>query len=136
MRSGVVWATWGYATLVVLGVVWVLVDDHLASRATASGLVGGASVALVVTALAPRHPLGWAPALFAFASVALGVHLVGSRLAELEQPGSTLGGSGTDLILLLLLVAWPVGFVLTVVLLLSRPVALVEPGGPPRSTDG
>ncbi|WP_130011638.1 hypothetical protein [Serinicoccus sediminis] len=136
MRSGVVWATWGYATLVVLGVVWVLVDDHLASRATASGLVGGASVALVVTALAPRHPLGWAPALFAFASVALGVHLVGSRLAELEQPGSTLGGSGTDLILLLLLAAWPVGFVLTVALLLRSPEKVVGADRPPRRVQG
>ncbi|KUG51107.1 hypothetical protein AVL62_12740 [Serinicoccus chungangensis] len=136
MRSGVVWATWGYATLVVLGVLWVLVDDYPASRATASGLVGGASVALVVTALAPRHPLGWAPALFAFATVALGVHLVGSRLAELEQPGSTLGGSGTDLILLLLLVAWPVGFVLTVALLLRRPSEGVERDGPPSPLHG
>ncbi|WP_299520340.1 hypothetical protein [uncultured Serinicoccus sp.] len=49
MRSEVIRATWLYAALVVLGVLWVVVDDHVASRATASGLVGGASAALLLT---------------------------------------------------------------------------------------
>ncbi|ANS79624.1 hypothetical protein SGUI_2228 [Serinicoccus hydrothermalis] len=121
MRSGVLWATGVYASLVVFGVVLVVVDDWEASGALASGLVGGGCAALVVTALAPRRTLGWAPALFAFASVALALQGIGVRLAELEQPGSTLGGSGLDLITLLLLFAWPVGLVFMIILLLQRP---------------
>lgn len=65
--------------------------------------------------------------MFVFASVALGMYRVGSRLAELEEPGSTLGGSGLDAVLRLLIVAWPAGFVLTIIAILTKPAEVVEP---------
>lgn len=127
MRSWVVWSTWVYAALVVLGVLWGIVDPWAASDAMSSALVGGGCMALATTAMAPRNPFGWAVPMFVFASVALGMYRVGSRLAELEEPGSTLGGSGLDAVLLLLIVAWPAGFVLTIIAILSKPAEVVEP---------
>lgn len=97
-----------------------------------SALVGGACMALATTAMAPRNPFGWAVPMFVFASVALAINSVGSRLAELEEPGSTLGGSGLDAVLLLLIVAWPAGFVRTIIAILSKPAEVVEPDRSPR----
>lgn len=132
MRSWVVWSTWVYAALVVLGVLWSIIDPLAASNSMDSALVGGACMALATTAMAPRNPFGWAVPMFVFASVALAINSVGSRLAELEEPGSTLGGSGLDAVLLLLIMAWPAGFVLTIIAILSKPAEVVEPDRSPR----
>lgn len=56
----------------------------------------------------------WAPPLLVFSTVTSVAHLLFVRLAELEEPGSTLGGSGSDLIVLLLIPAWLLAFAFTI----------------------
>lgn len=108
MRSGYV-----YAVVTVLGLVWFVLDSWSGSKAVAAGLFLGGALALALSAVPRPGRFGWGAPLLVFSTVALATHATSVRLSELELAGSTLGASGTDLIVLLLLASWLVGFAAT-----------------------
>ncbi|MFK5584837.1 hypothetical protein [Serinicoccus sp. LYQ131] len=97
----------------MLALVWFVLDSWSGSRAVAAGLFMGGSLALALSAVPRPGRFGWGAPLLVFSTVALATHRTSVWLSELEQPGSTLGASGTDLIVLLLLTSWLVGFAAT-----------------------
>lgn len=107
MRSGLV-----YTAITAAGIIWYIVDRWEGSRAVAASLVLGGALALALSAAQSLSAgtrgsrFAWAPPLLVFTTVTSGAHALYARLAELEEPGSTLGGSGSDLIVLLLIPAW------------------------------
>lgn len=109
MRSGLI-----YAAITAAGIIWFIVDRWEGSRAVAGSLVLGGALALALSAGTRVGRFSWAPPLLVFSTVTSGAHLLYVRLAELQEPGSTLGGSGSDLIVLLLLPAWLLAFVFTI----------------------
>lgn len=123
---------WGlvYGGIAVLGLVWGIVDDWAGSDAAAAALTAGGSLALAASGLMPRRPLDWAPPLLVFGTVGLATWQVSGSLAELDQPGSTLGGSGVDLVPILMMIAWVTGLVLTVVMLIRDEPDVVESDRP------
>ncbi len=109
MRSGLT-----YTAITAAAIIWFVADRWEGSRAVAASLVLGGALALALIAGTRLSRFAWAPSLLVFSTVTSGAYLVYVRLAELEETGSTLGGSGTDLIVLLLIPAWLLGFVFTV----------------------
>lgn len=101
-----------YTAITAAGIIWFIADRWEGSRAVAASLVLGGALALSAATRVSRF--AWAPPLLVFSTVTSGAHLLYVRLAELEEPGSTLGGSGSDLIVLLLMPAWLLAFVFTI----------------------
>ncbi len=130
MRSGIT-----YAAITALGVAWFLLDSWVGSRAVASGLIIGGALALALSAMPRPARFSWAPPLLVFSTAALGVHDIHSQLAELAEPLSTLGGSGSDVVVLLFLLSWPVAFAFTLVSLL-RPRKLANGPATPVGSPG
>jgi hypothetical protein len=57
------------------------------------------------------------------------------QLAELAEPLSTLAGSGSDAVVLLFVLSWPVAFVFTLMSLIGHRKLAARPAtsaGPPR----
>ena len=103
-----------YTAITAAGIIWFIADRWEGSRAVAASLVLGGALALALSAATRVSRFAWAPPLLVFSTVTSGAHLLYVRLAELEEPGSTLGGSGSDLIVLLLMPAWLLAFVFTI----------------------
>lgn len=109
MKSGLI-----YTAITAAAIIWFLADRWEGSRALATSLALGGALALAMRAGTRMSGFAWAPPLLVFSTVTSGAHLLYVRLAELEEPGSTLGGSGSDLIVLLLMPAWLLAFVFTI----------------------
>lgn len=130
MRSGIT-----YAAITALGIVWFLLDSWVGSRAVAAGLIIGGALALALSAMPRPARFSWAPPLLLFSTAALATHDVHMQLAELAEPLSTLAGSGSDAVVLLFVLSWPVAFVFTLMSLIGHRKLAARPAtsaGPPR----
>lgn len=130
MRSGIT-----YAAITALGIVWFLLDSWVGSRAVAAGLIIGGALALALSAMPSPARFSWAPPLLLFSTAALATHDVHMQLAELAEPLSTLAGSGSDAVVLLFVLSWPVAFVFTLMSLIGHRKLAARPAtsaGPPR----
>lgn len=103
-----------YAFVLIISLVWYVTDSWVGSRAIASGLILGASVAMALSALYNSKAWNWAPVMLIFSTLGISAHEVHTELAELNEPQSTLGASGTDLLVLALLLLWLISFVGTI----------------------
>lgn len=128
VRSGIT-----YAAITALGIVWFLLDSWVGSRAVASGLIIGGALALALSAMPRPARFSWAPPLLVFSTAALATHDVHIQLAELAEPLSTLAGSGSDAVVLLFLLSWPVAVVFTLVSFLGRRQLADRPATPAGS---
>lgn len=127
MRAGLI-----YAAITVAAIVWFVLDRWEGSRAVAASLILGGALALALHAASRAKRFRWAPPLLVFSTVAHGAHRLYVRLAEVEEASSTLGGSGTDLIVLLLIPAWLVAFAFTIAAILTDASAASPRAGTPR----
>lgn len=126
MKSGLI-----YTAITAAAIIWFLADRWEGSRALATSLALGGALALAMRAGTRMSGFAWAPPLLVFSTVTFGAHLLSVRLAELETPGSTLGGSGTDLIVLLLIPAWLLAFGFTIASVVQNRGATQSHAGAP-----
>lgn len=121
-NAGVVFAacTITYALIVSASAVCFTLDPWAGSRAVAAGLMVGISSALAALGcLRLSGPLWWAPSVLFFGLLAHWVRVLYAGIEEAASPQSTLGGSGTDILVLAFPIIWVVGLVLTCIHYLS-----------------